>query len=153
MRFIWTHLLLFETLMFSEWNLNEMLEVTVWEEIEQNTNLFDQGAISHHFWNVTSKYSRQKKWPVEFPQNSPKPFKFHKKFIFADRQRRKICLTLVRTMMSSGTTYFYNNLLLQYFCILCPSQENIARALEAQRTQKLTPRLGLNLATTWRHLH
>ena len=24
---------------------------------------------------------------------------------------------------------------------------------EAQRTQKLTPRLGLNLATTWRHLH
>ena len=23
---------------------------------------------------------------------------------------------------------------------------------EAQRTQKLTPRLGLNLATTWRHL-
>ena len=24
---------------------------------------------------------------------------------------------------------------------------------EAQRTQKLTPRLGLNLVTTWRHLH
>ena len=24
---------------------------------------------------------------------------------------------------------------------------------EAQRTQKLTPRLGLNLATTWRHLN
>ena len=24
---------------------------------------------------------------------------------------------------------------------------------EAQRTQKLTPRLGLNLTTTWRHLH
>ena len=24
---------------------------------------------------------------------------------------------------------------------------------ESQRTQKLTPRLGLNLATTWHHLH
>ena len=24
---------------------------------------------------------------------------------------------------------------------------------EAQRTQKLTPRLGINLATTWRRLH
>ena len=31
---------------------------------------------------------------------------------------------------------------------------NIDKTLpEAQRTQKLTPRLGLNLATTWHHLH
>ena len=89
MRFIWTHLLVFKTLMFSEWNLNEMLEVTVWEEIEQNMNLFDQGAISHLFWNVTSKYSRQKKWPVEFPQKSPKPFKFHKKTVYFRWSPRK----------------------------------------------------------------
>ena len=38
------------------------------------------------------------------------------------------------------------------------SQDNVFAGLyktlpEAQRTQKLTPRLGLNLATTWRHLH
>ena len=32
--------------------------------------------------------------------------------------------------------------------------QNVFQTLpEAQRTQKLTPRLGLNLATTWRHLH
>ena len=32
--------------------------------------------------------------------------------------------------------------------------ENLFKTLpEAQRTQKLTPRLELDLATTWRHLH
>ena len=122
MRFIWTHLLLFETLMFSEWNLNEMLEVTVWEEIEQNMNLFDQRAISHLFWNVTSKYSRQKKLPVEFPQKSPKPFKFHKKTVYFRWSPKK------ENMFHFGTTYFWlslNNLpkeMIFAFCV--PLEKN-----------------------------
>ena len=57
------------------------------------------------------------------------------------------CLWMVAQQNSRNTIHVV------YFRKALDTRAHQKTLPEAQRTQKLTPRLGLNLATTWRHLH
>ena len=58
------------------------------------------------------------------------------------------CPEICEQTQNTGECSAGDQIFVEYFPIIC--KQDTKTLPEAQRTQKFTPRLGLNLATTWR---